>query len=64
MPKPPSSLTGFLERVPPSDEVRRQLAENLRQTKLLRQVLRIAEQRECVQEVAAGAKQQESPPCQ
>jgi hypothetical protein len=57
MPKSPIALAGFLDQIPPSDEVRRQLAENLRQTKLLRQVLRIAEQHESVREVAAGANQ-------
>jgi len=46
MPESSTSLTSFLDNVPPSDEVRRQIAENAQQAKLLRQVLRLSEQRE------------------
>ena len=45
-----ATLETFLEKVPPPEEIRRRLTENVRQGKLLRQVLRLAEQRKSVQE--------------
>ena len=48
-----ATLETFLEKVPAPDEIRRRLTENIRLGKLLRQVLRLAEQRDAVQEVAA-----------
>lgn len=36
----------YLERLPPVPELRRQLAANLQEGKLLRKLLRVAEQRE------------------
>jgi len=47
----PSQLEEYIERLPSSTEVRRKIAENLREGKLLRQVLKMAEQREKVEEV-------------
>jgi hypothetical protein len=52
MPESNTPIVDFLDKVPPPDEVRRQIAVNLRQGKLLRQVLRMAEQRESVREVS------------
>jgi hypothetical protein len=48
------TLGEFLDKVPSSGEVRRRIAENIREGKLLRQLLRIADQRESVQEVAVA----------
>jgi hypothetical protein len=53
MPDSNTDLIAFLDKVPPSDEIRRRIAENLRQKKLLQQLLRIAEQRDEVEEVSA-----------
>jgi len=47
-----STLTEFLDKVPTPDEIRREITENLRKGKLLRQLLRIAEQRQAVEEVS------------
>jgi hypothetical protein len=52
MPESDSTLAEFLDKVPQSDEIRRRITENLRQGKLLRQLLRIAEQRQKVEEVS------------
>ena len=53
MPEQNDKLETFLDKVPKPDEIRRKLCENLRQTKLLRQLLRIAEQRQRVEEVSS-----------
>lgn len=54
MPEPNSSpLTEFLDKVPAPDEIRREITENLRKGKLLRQLLKLAEQRERVEEVSS-----------
>ena len=42
MPESSDRLDGFLEKVSPPDDIRRRLSENLRQAKLLRQLLRIS----------------------
>ena len=47
----PKQLDKYIEQIPPSAEVRRKIAENLREAKLLRQLLKISEQRERVEEV-------------
>jgi len=44
-------LDEYLDRLPSSSEVRRKIAENLREAKLLRRVLKLAEDRERVSEV-------------
>lgn len=44
-------LAEYLSRLPSSSEVRRKLAENLREAQLLRRVLKLAEDRERVEEV-------------
>ncbi len=61
MPESSTLLAGFLDGVPPSDEVRRQIAENAQQGKLLRRLLRLSEQRERVQEVARQETTEASP---
>lgn len=48
---PANKLDEYIERLPPSADVRRKIAENLREAKLLRQVLKLSEQREKVEEV-------------
>lgn len=48
-----TDLDRFLDKVPEPDEVRRKITENLRQAKLLKQILRISEQRERVKEVSS-----------
>jgi hypothetical protein len=56
-----TAIDNFLEQVPSSEEIRRRIAENLRQAKLLRQMLRFAEQRESVVEIhdqATGGRAQ------
>jgi hypothetical protein len=53
MPETKVDLSQYLEKVPKPDEIRRQLTANLRQAKLLRQLLRIAEQRQAVEEVSS-----------
>ncbi|MFZ1933476.1 MAG: hypothetical protein WCB27_05910 [Thermoguttaceae bacterium] len=53
MPESNTDLSQYLEKVPKPDEIRRQLTANLRQAKLLRQLLRIAEQRDAVAEVSS-----------
>ena len=47
-----NTLAEFLEKVPTPDEIRRKITENLRQKKLLRQLLKLAEQRQAVEEVS------------
>ncbi len=51
MPGPQITIEEYLDQLPPSAEVRRKLAENLREARLLRKVLAISEQREKVGEV-------------
>jgi hypothetical protein len=46
-------VESFLERLPTAADVRREIARNLREGRLLRQVLKLAEQREKVEEVSA-----------
>lgn len=38
--------------IPKPDEIRRRIAENIRQRQLLRQLLKLAEQRQAVEEVS------------
>jgi hypothetical protein len=38
-------IDGFLSRVPPPDEIRRRIAENLKERQILRQVLKLSQQR-------------------
>ena len=52
MPETTQSLVEFLNKVPPPEEVERRLCENLREAKLLRQILRIARRRQEVKEVS------------
>jgi hypothetical protein len=47
------SLAEFIKRIPMPDEIKDRLAENLHEAKLLRQLLKIAEQREAVEEVSS-----------
>jgi hypothetical protein len=53
MPETQADLSQYLDKVPKPDEIRRQLTANLRQAKLLRQLLRIAEQRQAIEEVSS-----------
>ena len=53
MPKVDTDLGQYLEKVPKPDEIRRKLTANVRETKLLRQLLRIAEQRQRVEEATS-----------
>ena len=46
------TIAGILEAIPRAEEVRRQIAENAKQAKLLKKVLRMAEAREDVESVA------------
>jgi hypothetical protein len=41
----------FLERIPPATKVRECLAHNLREARLLRQILKLAEQQEKVRQI-------------
>jgi|ETNvirnome_2_300_1030623.scaffolds.fasta_scaffold53590_1 hypothetical protein len=43
-------IEALLDRLPDRDQIRNRLSENLREAKLLRQLLKIAEQREKVEE--------------
>jgi len=45
-------LTRLLENVPTPVEIRRRITESLRQVKLLKQLLRIAEQQQAIEEVS------------
>ena len=40
-------------KIPKPDEIRRRIAENIRQRQLLRQLLKLAEQRQAVEEVSS-----------
>jgi hypothetical protein len=40
-------------RIPKPDEIRRRIAENIRQRQLLRQLLKLAEQQKAVEEVSS-----------
>ena len=53
MPEANDDLVGFLDKVPSPEEIRRKITENLRQGKLLRQLLKLAEQRKAVEEVSS-----------
>ncbi len=44
----PTPLSEFIDRIPPPRRIRDRLAENLRENRLLRQLLRMSEQREKV----------------
>ena len=46
-----NQLDEYIERLPSPAEVRRKIAENLREAKLPRRVLKMSEQREKVEEV-------------
>ena len=46
------TLEEFLARIPTLEELRRRLAANLEEGKLLRKLIRIAEQRERVEEAS------------
>ncbi len=52
-----ATLETFLEKVPAPEEIRRRLTENIRQGKLLRQVLRLAEQRKSVEEASSDSQE-------
>ena len=54
MPATDNALLDFLDKVPPPDEVRQKIAENIRQGKLWCQLLCIAEQRKSVEEVSGA----------
>jgi hypothetical protein len=45
MPTPKSSIAKALSNLPTIDVIRRRISENLRERQLLRQMLRLAEQR-------------------
>ena len=47
------SLAEFIKRIPTPDEIKDRLAENLHEAKLLRQLLKIAEQKREVEEAAS-----------
>jgi hypothetical protein len=53
MPDTKTDLSQYLEKVPKPEEIRRELTANLREAKLLRQLLRISEQRQQVEEVSS-----------
>jgi hypothetical protein len=42
----------FVEKIPTPEEIRRDLCRNIREARLLRQLLRLAERRQEVREVA------------
>ena len=46
-------LDEYIERLPPPKAIRERLSENLREARLLRQLLKLAEQRQRVEEVAS-----------
>lgn len=46
-------LHEYIERIPPPKEIRDRLTRNFREAKLLRQLLKIAEQKREVEEVAS-----------
>jgi len=48
-----TELIEFLANIPEADKIRQRLAENIHEAKLLRRLLKIAEQRERVEEVAS-----------
>lgn len=48
-----SAVTQYVEAIPTPEEIRKKLAANVREAKLLRQILRLAEQREKVREVSS-----------
>ena len=48
----PESIDTFVERIPKPEEIRRRLSANIREARMLRQILKIAEQREKVAEVS------------
>jgi len=50
MPDTKTDLSQYLEKVPEPDAIRRELTATIRQEKLLRQLLRISEQRQAVEE--------------
>lgn len=50
------SIEAFLQKLPTPDDVRRELSRNIREQRLLKQVLKLVEQRARVQEVATNAK--------
>ncbi len=45
-------LADYIERMPPPGEIRHRLCENLREARLLRQLLRLSEQRQKTKEAA------------
>jgi hypothetical protein len=45
-------LDQYLERLPPPNEIRDRLCRNFREAKLLRQLLKLSEQRQRVREVS------------
>ncbi len=47
---PVRNLAECIKQIPSADEIRRRLAENAEESKLLRKLLRLAEQKERVQE--------------
>lgn len=51
----PERIADFLEQVPPPDVIRSRLEANHREAKLLRQLLRISEQRRKLAEANEGA---------
>ena len=53
-------VESFLERIPDAAEIRRELAYKLRETRLLKQVLKLSEQRDRVREVAPEGSNDEN----
>ena len=51
MDAPKATISACLERLPSPAEIRRELSKNVREKNLLRQLLKISEQREKVREV-------------
>jgi len=45
-------IEGYLDNIPEPEEIRVRIAENIRQRQLLRQLLKLAEQRRKVEEVS------------
>ena len=62
MPEPTQaeSSDGFLNHIPEPQEVRRRIAENIRQRQFLRQVLKLAEQRQSIAVNPRGCQEGDS----
>lgn len=53
-----SDVRSFIEELPPADVVRRELSRNMREQRLLKQILKLSEQREKVREVSGSPNAQ------